>query len=153
MVDTLPQARTNSLIVKDLTDEVIVYDLDLDRAHCLNQPAAIVWRQCNGKTTVPQARKVLERELGAPVSEGVIWLALDQLQFFGLLVGEVRQPVNFSRRRVIRTLGVATLAIPAIVTISAPTAQAQASCRPRGAACTADTQCCSGNCRGNNLCA
>ena len=37
---TLPLARRARIIVKKLRDEVLVYDLDRDKAHCLNRPAA-----------------------------------------------------------------------------------------------------------------
>lgn len=155
-MSVLPRARQESLIVRDLTDEVVIYDLQSNQAHCLNQPAAIVWKNCDGRTTIASARRILERELNTSVSDEVVWLALDQLKRFDLLAEDVRRPLSaerVQRRAVLRNLGIAALAIPAIITLSAPNAQAQASCRPRGAACTLNTQCCSGNCRGNNLCA
>ncbi len=155
-MSVLPRARQESLIVKDLTDEVVIYDLQSNQAHCLNQSSAIIWKSCDGRTTVASARRTLERELNTPVSDEVVWLALEQLKKFDLLAEDFHRPREIERvqrRAVLRNLGIAALAIPAIISLSAPTAQAQGSCRPRDAACTFDADCCSGNCRGNNLCA
>ncbi len=44
----LPVARHKNLIVKELPDETLIYDLDSDKAHCLNQTAALVWKNCDG---------------------------------------------------------------------------------------------------------
>lgn len=50
----LPKARQSQLIVKDLPDEVLVYDLDRDKAHCLNHTAGMVWKNCDGKSNVTE---------------------------------------------------------------------------------------------------
>jgi hypothetical protein len=57
----LPFARTHQLIVQEVPDEVLVYDLDRHKAHCLNRTSAIVWKHCDGKTTVAEAKRLLER--------------------------------------------------------------------------------------------
>lgn len=36
---TLPAVRHEGLIVQELSDEVLIYDLDRDKAHCLNPTA------------------------------------------------------------------------------------------------------------------
>ena len=47
-----PIARSNGLVVQEMPDEVLVYDLDSNKAHCLNETAAfrleIVRRNQNG---------------------------------------------------------------------------------------------------------
>ena len=35
-MEPLPVARQKDLIVRELSDEVLVYDLNTDKAHCLN---------------------------------------------------------------------------------------------------------------------
>ena len=45
----IPQARQEGLIVQELSEEVLVYDQQRHQAHCLNQTAAVVWRQCDGR--------------------------------------------------------------------------------------------------------
>jgi hypothetical protein len=44
-----PCARKAGLVIQDMPDEVLVYDLDTNKAHCLNKSAAFVWRSCDGK--------------------------------------------------------------------------------------------------------
>ena len=38
----LPHARTKDLVIRELGDETLIYDLANDRAHCLNETAAFV---------------------------------------------------------------------------------------------------------------
>jgi Coenzyme PQQ synthesis protein D (PqqD) len=74
-----PLARKQGLVIKELLDEVLVYDLDRDRAHCLNLTAALVWRRCDGKNTTGQIARTMEEQFGGPIDEKVVWFALDQL--------------------------------------------------------------------------
>lgn len=145
----LPLARTDSLVVKELQDEVLVYDLERHKAHCLNQASALVWKHCDGKTTVAEMTRLLERELGTLVDDDVVWLALSQLRRFHLL-GESNTVgmMKVSRRDLVRKYLPAALALPVILSIAAPTA-AQAGSQPcgtAGASCSApgDPPCCPG---------
>jgi hypothetical protein len=139
--EQLPLARTERLIVNEVDDEVLVYDLKTDQAHCLNDTAAKVWRSCDGKNSVTDISTSLAKETGTKVDEGVVWLALDQLEEFKLLAEVPTAPAVFagmSRRQLMRTLGVAAIALPVVVSIIAPNAAHAASC---GQPCTSDPQC------------
>jgi Coenzyme PQQ synthesis protein D (PqqD) len=155
--NALPLARSEGLIIQALGDELLVYDLERHRSHCLNQTSAIIWKHCDGQTQIAQMCRLLEKEISAPVTEQVVWLGLKQLAGAHLLQEKLASSAGLKsqpRRELIRKIGLAAAAsLPLILTINAPTAQAQASCVPRGGACTLNTQCCSGNCRGNNTCA
>lgn len=125
-----PLARTHNLVVREVSKELLIYDLNNDKAHCLNQSAALVWKNCSGEATVPDLARLLEAELKSPVDEDFIWLALDQLQEFQLLQQEVARPAGtsrISRRQVMKNLGLAAVvALPVVISIVAPTAlQAQ----------------------------
>jgi hypothetical protein len=137
----LPLARTDQLIVRELPDELLVYDLDRHKAHCLNKASAIVWKHCDGKTTVAEVARLLERELAALVDDDVIWLALTQLRRFHLLEEESRTILGrkVSRRDLVRKYLPAALALPVILSIPAPTA-AQTTSKP----CSAQNQPCGG---------
>ena len=39
-----PRARTEGLVVTELPDELLVYDLERHRAYCLNPTAALVFK-------------------------------------------------------------------------------------------------------------
>jgi hypothetical protein len=155
MNQNVPIARKDSLIVKELPDETLVYDTQRDKAHCLNSTAALVWKNCDGKRTVGQLRELMEKDAGVPVPEEMVWLALDQLETFKLLddsPGIPLQLTGMSRRSLVKRIGFAALAIPAIISISAPPAHAQASGLPPGSCCTTGAQCASGNCVNQGAC-
>lgn len=121
-------ARKDHLVVQELQEETLVYDLKRHTAHCLNQTAAFVWDHCDGQTEVATIAKLLAKELQKPMGEDVIWLALKQLQNANLLQENVIAG-GVSRRDVIRRMGVgsaAVLAVPLVTTILAPTASAAA---------------------------
>jgi len=149
MNQNLPIARKDSLIVKELPDETLVYDTQRDKAHCLNSTAALVWKNCDGKKTVDQLRELMEQDAGARVPEEMVWLALDQLESFKLLDEAPAKPEllsGMSRRNLVKRIGFAAIAIPVIISISAPPASAQASRFPPGACCTNPADCNSNNC-------
>jgi hypothetical protein len=139
-------------VVQALTDEVLVYDLERHKAHCLNHTAALVWKHCDGQTSVSEMVRLLEREMQAPVPEDVVWLALQQLGKARLLVERFHAPGGgdrMSRREVMRRLGWgAAVALPLVTSIVAPTAVEAATCLPTGLPCTTSAQCCSGVCAG-----
>ena len=39
----MPRARQDELVVEELQDETLVYDLKRHKARCLNRTAALVW--------------------------------------------------------------------------------------------------------------
>src|ERR1041385_5061263 len=80
-----PRMRRESLVVQDLSDEVLVYDKQIDQAHCLNLSAARVWRSCDGQTSPAQIGRKLSAQLNAEISEDFVLLALNQLEKYQLL--------------------------------------------------------------------
>jgi hypothetical protein len=141
-------ARTDALVVKDLEDEVLVYDLKRDKAHCLNQAAAFIGKHCDGAMGVEEMTRLLEQELGLAVDEDVVWLALGQLRRFHLLKegeGKAFGMMKVSRRDLVSKYLPAALALPVILSIAAPAAaQVAVSCRGIGAPCSAGFPCCPG---------
>ena len=100
----LPLARHEDLVVQQMPEEVLLYDLRRHKAHCLNKTAAMVWQQCDGQTTVADMARRLEREAGPAVDEGVIRYALNKLGEADLLAerpdpGATR---GLSRRQVVK---------------------------------------------------
>ena len=148
----LPLARRNQLVIRELPDEVLVYDLDRHKAHCLNQASALVWKHCDGKMTVAEVKCLLEKELATLIDEDVVWLALAQLRRFHLLEESTTiLRMKVSRRDLVRKYLPAALVLPVILTISAPMAVQAASlaCGQAGASCSnpGDPPCCPGfNC-------
>jgi hypothetical protein len=155
-----PIARKTGLVVQEVPDEVLVYDLESNKAHCLNQSAAIIWKSCDGNNSVSEIAKLVESQAGGKVTEDFVWLAIDQLSENNLLEQEI--PSNFqgtSRREVIKKIGLASMvAIPVIASLVAPqSALAAASCscnNPASCGNTPNQGCPSTtNCNGAGLCA
>jgi hypothetical protein len=145
-----PLARQSSLLVKTVDDETLVYDLETDKAHCLNDTAARIWKSCDGQTTVAAIAEQLSSPGQIPVDENVVWLALDQLEKFKLLDEAPAKPASLSgltRRQMVARLGIAAVALPAIVSIVSPHAAAQGSLRQPGVCCVSPNDCQSGTCQ------
>jgi hypothetical protein len=122
-----PRARNDGLLVREVFDELVIYDQEEQRAHSLNSTVAVVWQNCDGHRTVDDLAALLHEELNLPVDQELVWLALRQLERAGLLQGRLNRPPNVegvSRREVLRRVGSiagATFLLPAIGSIVAPT--------------------------------
>lgn len=145
---SFPRMRKQRLIIDELPDEVLVYDLDRHKAHCLNRPAALVWRRCDGQTPPSEIGRRLESELDQPFNEELVWLALRQLNKIHLLAEPIGLPAplaGMSRRQMVRALGIgAVVAVPLITSIVSPTPVQAVTCVPSGGTCTTTAQCCPG---------
>lgn len=125
-MNKLPQVRHENIVVKDLENEVLIYDLDKHKAYTLNETSAIVWNLCDGKTSVAQMAKQLSEKLKTPVGEEVVWLALDSFKKDNLLADSENIEIEYnglSRRQVIRQVGLASMiALPVVSSLIAPSA-------------------------------
>jgi hypothetical protein len=127
---TKPSARKDGLVIRELGEEVLIYDLKSRKYHCLNQTTALIWRHCDGRKTPTQISDHLGTRLDCAVDERLVWLALRQLDSFDLLTSNVVLPEalqGLSRRDLMRVAIPTMLAIPAIISIVAPHAAAAAS--------------------------
>ncbi len=150
-----PQARQSQLVVREIDNEVLVYDLERDTALCLNQTAATVWKSCNGERTVGEITALVTVALGFEVDEQVVWFALDQLSKDHLLEENAVPAENGSgltRRQLLKRVGVVAAAVPVITAITAPTAWAVNSCVT--GACMQNQICCSSQatCPASGMC-
>lgn len=140
-----PFQRRDDLVATDTGDDLLVYDPDSHALHTLNSITAEVFRRSDGDATIDD----LVRESG--LSEEQVRLALDLLRQAGLVKGDVSaaMPASTSRRRFLRTAGIAAAA-PALVSVTAPMASAAASvtCDPSGTPCSFNNPgaCCSLTC-------
>ena len=146
-----PLARTNGLVVQEVPNEVLVFDTETNEAHCLNDTAAMVWKYCDGKTSVPQIAEILGENKGSSVSDDLVWLAIDQLNEHRLLEAQVASKfAGESRREVLKKIGLASMvALPIIASMAAPQsvlANVSCICDPDGtndpnSQCLADPPC------------
>jgi hypothetical protein len=125
-----PVARRSGLVVRDLADEVVVYDKERHEAHCLNKTAATVFRNADGRRSVSDLAALLGAG-GGPGAEELVEMALGQLGEAQLLENgpSVSKP-GLPRRDAIRRVGLgAAILLPLVTSILTPTpAEAAASC-------------------------
>ncbi len=125
-----PQTRRSGLLLRELPDELLVYDQERHRAHCLNRTAALVFRHADGSRTLDE----LALLLGQSAGRDLVVQTLAQLDEAGLLestsLEAELQPAGIDRRAVVRRMGIAAaILLPAVVSIVAPTpAEAAATC-------------------------
>jgi hypothetical protein len=139
------RARQDDLVIRELPGELLLYDSETHDAHCLNETAAFIWRQCDGKTSVPEIAQRLSAKTGADVDEELVWVAAEDLWKRQLLVGEPEpaRERTMSRSQLVRRAAlVAAVSVPVVTSIVAPKAAQAASCIPTGGACSPTVICC-----------
>ena len=135
-----PVARKSNLVIQNLKDETLVYNTKTNKAFCLNETSAMVWKLCNGKRTVAQISDEMSKSMKTLVDEDIVWLALEQLGKDGLLeegFEESKRFIGETRREAIKRIAIASaIALPIVSSIIAPKAvNAQSVCSTIGAAC------------------
>jgi Coenzyme PQQ synthesis protein D (PqqD) len=139
--------RRKNVIVRELSDEFLVYDKTTNKAHCLNHSAAELWRLCDGKRNVSQIVREMKRETEG-IDEHLVLEALAQLAKAGLLRNAAalsRGTASLSRRQALRKAGVAAaaMAVPLITSVLVPKAEAAVSCSTLSQPCN-PKPCCTG---------
>lgn len=158
----LPKVRKQKLVIREFAGELLIYDKKRHEAHCLNSTAALVWKHCDGRTSVTEISRCLAKEFPGnsdePIDERLIWNALDQFSDRDLLEEKVEIPVGMlqqggvNRRQLMRLLGLTIVAVPLVTSLVAPTVvEAAGSCKSAGAPCASSIECCSGLCV-NSIC-
>lgn len=158
------RARSERLVTKTVGDEIVIYDLDTDKAHLLNPASAVLWRLCERGATVGMLRAALDAELNTNgATDELLWTAIDDLSKAGLLETDtsfVGRPSGMTRRSLLKKAGILAIAAPAITTILAPPAAASHTgtgciqptispsntCGTTGHTCCAGSSCVSGQC-------
>jgi hypothetical protein len=126
-----PAARRDGLLIRELPGELLVYDLEHHRAHCLNRTAATVFRHADGTRTAADLALVVAPEATPEEGVSLVGLALGQLGEAGLLEDvHAEEGAGLSRRELVRRAGIAAaLMLPAVASVVAPTpAEAAATC-------------------------
>ncbi len=139
-----PIARKDGLVIQEMPDEVLVFDMETNKAHCLNETAAFVWKACDGKNSVTEISKLFGNQSGKPIDENLVWLAIDQLNENNLLEEKIQANFNGqSRREVIKKIGLAAvIALPIVSSLVAPTAAFAVACSGTVANCVSPAGTC-----------
>lgn len=154
-----PKARRENLVIQELPEETLVYDLKTNAAHCLNKTAALVWKNCDGKNSIAEIAGLLEDNFGNSVENDFVRLAIDQLDERNLLAEKSSNHFDLpDRRALIKKIGLATaLVLPVIASLTVP---ADASAANANCACLVPSNCTTQNgcpslvnCNGSGVCA
>jgi hypothetical protein len=122
--------QSEQLLIEQLPNELMIFDPERNKAFCLNQTASFVWREADGKTPVAEMAKRLERHLGNPVNEQVIWFALGVLSKDGLLSSTAVPPpaaASMTRRDLLQKIGIGAMVLPAVTVLFVSPTKAHAS--------------------------
>lgn len=130
MQKTIPVVRKNDLVIQELNDEILIYDLQNNKVFGLNETSAVVWQLSNGEKTMSEIAREASKKLKSPINEEYVWLALEQLKRANLIENESgieNTYLGATRREVIRRVGLASMvALPMISSLVAPSSlQAQ----------------------------
>jgi hypothetical protein len=124
-----PIARQKGLVVEDLKDETLVYDVERHKAHCLDRAAALIWRECDGKTSVDEIASRVHGKSHLPVDSDVVWMAVKRLGRAHLFRERIVPPADLmrgkARRDVMKKL--ALVGGLSVLSILVPTASQAAS--------------------------
>ncbi len=150
-MSNLPQSRKSNIVVQEFETEVLIYDLTINKAFCLNPTSTLIWQLCDGTNSISQISEIISRKLKTPFSDDLIWLALDQFKGDNLLEQNDELWIEFgglNRRQVIKKVGFTSMVmLPIISSIIAPTsAMAQSGGLALLAACSSSSQCQSQHC-------
>ncbi len=146
-----PISRKTNLVVQKMDKEVLIYDLSINKAFCLNETSAIIWEICDGDKSIAEIRDHISKKLNETANEELVWLALEQLKKENLIENTNHIENKFteiSRREIIKKVGLGTMiALPVVASVIAPSAVNAASGGGLaiGAACTMSSDCSSSN--------
>lgn len=130
---SFPRARSTGLKVEDIDGEIVIYDLERNRAHSLNAGAAAVWRRCDGRTSIDEISRGVSEALSQPPNLEVVWHALRQLDRAGLLEPDPEEEsAATARRKALQQVGWAAIAIPFVASIAIPSTSFAQSVGPPG---------------------
>ena len=142
-----PRTRRTQLLVQELPDEVLIYDMERNEVHCLNGSAARVWALCDGEKTIAEIARLiaagLDPESGdaleVDAAEALVWCAVDQFVERHLLENPIErddadEPDDrvgrssaLTRREMMMGLGLIVGMIPVVDSIVSPPAAMAAS--------------------------
>lgn len=119
----LPVAYQADLIVREVDNELLIYNLKTNKTFLLNQTCKNIYQFCDGKTSFEELKQKYN------YSEDLVFLALDELKRNNLIKDSYRSAfAGISRREAVKKVGLATMAVlPVITAIVAPMAISAAS--------------------------
>lgn len=149
MKNYLPRSRKKDIAMQELFNEILIYDLKIDKAFCLNHTSALIWQACDGSNSITKIAQSVSQKLNTPVEEDLVRLALDNLRRKNL-IDDLEKSVPFldkmERRNLLKKIGlVSMIALPIISSLAIPHAAAaqRITCAQIGEVCSETMPFCS----------
>ena len=121
-------AKSGDFVTQELQNEVLIYNLQTNKALCLNSSVALVFKHCDGKTDFQQIINTFQKEQNIKIDIDFIWLTLDELSKAELLENyNLKFESKISRRRALLNYALPLALLPVIVGVTAPKAAQAAS--------------------------
>lgn len=115
-----PKTKPN-LLVDELPDETLVYDLDRHRAHCLNATAGFLLRAADGTRSRSELETMAEAEFGPVGSHEVVGVGLERLHKAGLIEWEAPPgDARMTRRETLKKIAAVGILLPTVMTLVSP---------------------------------
>lgn len=145
----LPLSKTENIIVQKTGREILLYDLSINKAFCLNESLTVIYENCDGRTSFEAFKRKYK------FTDDLIYFGLDELKRENLIEGEGADHfAGLTRREIVRRVGLATMIVlPVITSLMAPTAaNAATGCRASGQTCIVNANAQSNCCNSNQRC-
>lgn len=135
-------ARAADVLVEEVGDETVVYDLKTKEAHCLKPLAAFAFAHADGKRTLDELVQLAQRTLTPAPSATEVSAVVAELERSSLLdVPQLSVQHGTSRREMLRNTAMAgaaaTISGAFVTTVAAPAAWA-ATCYNQPGGCSCD---------------
>jgi len=135
----LPRVKTSGLVVKELGDETLIYDVETNTAICLNASASVIMNACDGVATVADAQRSLLKKVGSSIDRDLVWNTVEEFRRRNLLADVHTAPFSkkpTSRRTLIKQAAALGVAVPIVMALAAPPAlHAASACLTTGQTC------------------
>lgn len=148
----IPKARQNEIVVQEVDNDLLIYDLKIDKVFSLNETTAFVWNNLDGASDTKFIAAKLTEQFKEEATEDFVFLAIEELRKANLLekANAPKAMSRIARREALKRVGLASLIVlPIITSLTAPmAAHAASACDAYQSNCVSGgTSCCSGlNC-------
>jgi hypothetical protein len=149
---SFPAARAEGLLIEQVGNETVVFDVETKEAHCLKGLASVVFTLADGTTSAEDLALAAGEKLSEPVSYAQVQEAITQLEACALLDTPLLVRDGLSRRDLVKKAGyigaAGAAASPLITSIMTPaSALATDSSIPSGCSgCGQNQDCVSNHC-------
>ena len=128
-----PKVRRDELTIREVGQELVLYDARHQCAHRLNKAAAPILQASDGTRTVDQIALLLSQDLDIKERSELVWMTLQDLSQADLLTAAIIPPGNSdrTRRNLLHKAAMIGLTLPVVESVIAQSAKAHAS-DPKG---------------------